>query len=287
MHSHWKKSGCCCRLGGGGVHTQHSNPVPPHLLPPQCCVPHSLVEPPLLHVLLAALQQLVAGEVLGGAHALQHLQQPRLTVESWRWLRRVSEARPPTNCTPAHLCLYLASFSSSQAVLPPPKPSCSVRSIPWACGGGRPGHRGTPQLSPPTTDTPPSSVTPSPAPQGPSSPALPSFPAHPLCLPPTATSPLASPPTTSPIPSQTTSLLVPLHHAMPPPVPSTVTPSFPPSSATYIIPMSPPCKIPAKAVNHVTSPIAPKHPHPPPPCSPSPSPRRAALPPPRSSSAPC
>lgn len=34
-----------------------------------------------------------------------------------------------------YLCWYLDSFSSSQAVLPPPKPSCSVRSRPWVHGG--------------------------------------------------------------------------------------------------------------------------------------------------------
>lgn len=41
--------------------------------------------------------------------------------------------QPLTGVT--YLCWYLDSFSSSQAVLPPPKPSCSVRSRPWVQGG--------------------------------------------------------------------------------------------------------------------------------------------------------
>lgn len=52
-----------------------------------------------------------------------------------------------------HLCWYFASFSSSQAVLPPPKPSCSVRSRPWAHRGG-----GSTGVGPPI---PPHRVTPS------------------------------------------------------------------------------------------------------------------------------
>lgn len=60
----------------------------------------------------------------------------------------------------AHLCLYLASFSSSQAVLPPPKPSCSVRSSPWAWGGAAEPPVGPCGCPPLTTAPPPVGITP-------------------------------------------------------------------------------------------------------------------------------
>lgn len=75
-HSHWKKSGCCCRLGRGRYSTQ--SPAIP--CAPMALFPDSLMEPPLLHVLLTPLQQLMAGEVRGGTDTLQHLQQTGLTA---------------------------------------------------------------------------------------------------------------------------------------------------------------------------------------------------------------
>lgn len=69
-------------LPPGEGEIQHSGPgrplVPPAI--PMSLSPDSLMEPPLLYVLLTPLQQLVAGEVRGGADTFQHLQQTGLTV---------------------------------------------------------------------------------------------------------------------------------------------------------------------------------------------------------------
>ena len=125
---------------GGGDTALSSLPSP---CPPASPSPDSLVEPPPLHVLLAPLQQLVAGEVRRGADALQYLQQTGLAAgtggSAWGCVppAQLGPPRSPPRLGGTHLCWYLASFSSSQAVLPPPKPSCSVRSRPWAGGVGQ------------------------------------------------------------------------------------------------------------------------------------------------------
>lgn len=190
MHSHWKKSGCCCRLGRGEHGAQ----------PPAIPLSHHVPIPRLTRGTTTAPRAPRSAPVAGGRQSPRgHRRSPAPPADgSHCGNRGVSLGMCPPGAAGAHqtphpqlgsthLCWYLASFSSSQAVLPPPKPSCSVRSRPWAHVGGA-AQAWDPPMScrvppglchpPPPGTSHPRDLSPSPLPR-----------AQPLCSPRTPSTP--------------------------------------------------------------------------------------------------
>lgn len=221
MHSHWKKSGCCCRLG---THTQYSSPVPPRM---PSLSPMSPTHSWNHHCsTCSSLRSSSWWQAKSwGGHTLSSTSSSRVSLWGHADGYGGSPKAVPTMCTSSPV-LVLGQLLLLPGRVAPTKAFVLRSFHSLGMQGGWPRHRRTPQLSPPTMVTAPT--------QGYSAhfprtvlPCTLSFPGHPPASPQEPYH-LLRPPShiTHPLPSHVTPRPPPPNHATPCAL-HAITPFFP------------------------------------------------------------